>query len=91
MPFCVVCLQNRDNIPVGGTCSTCNTPPKTKYIQYVMKPATKVYINCITCGKNTGYTKNTSIRCWGTTIDGKQKCWKCTQKSNNLACCYNRY
>ena len=66
MPTCVVCLSKRDSIPVGGTCSTCNTPPKTRYIQHAIKPS-KTYIKCIICGKNTGFTTDTTIRCWGTT------------------------
>ena len=92
MPTCVVCLTKRDNIPVGGTCSSCNTPPKTRYIhQAVNVKPNKTYIRCILGGQKTRFTTNTSIRGWGTTIDGRQKCWKCTQHSNNLSCCYNRY
>ena len=48
MPTCVVCLNKRDNIPVGGTCANCNTPPKTDWFQYRnVKPLQPKRIMCV--------------------------------------------
>ena len=96
MPTCIVCLNKRDNIPVGGTCSNCNTPPKTDWFQYRnVKPLQPKRIMCISCGKDSGFNEKTvGNACWGK-YEGGQQCWKCHQNyksgvSSLNVCCGGR-
>lgn len=85
MPTCKICLNKNDNIPVGGQCSHCSTPPGWESYISTYKPRIENIperVKCISCGKDTGFnSKTVTNACWGKTSGG-QNCFKCynTQK-----------
>ena len=87
MPHCRVCLKKDDNIPVGGTCNCCSTPPEWNYMAQRFRdttPKPPKQVMCQVCGKDTGYNEKTvKNACWGKTVTGGHLCWTCYSNDKN--------